>query len=448
MLERNENWYGYNMEENAGQYEVDKIECEQIAEVNTQWMAFLSGEIDEIGLDVDHKEDYRNSKYTLYAPGTGTFGINLYANLDVLKTNGRNNSILAIQDFRQAISLSFDRDDYNATCYTSHQSCYGILGPSYYYDVENGGVYRDTEYAKKALLRVYGFTENNDGTWTDGVNTYANYEDAYVAMNGLNYELAKQLVEKAYAELTANAEMYNYDDSQPITFIFGTSTDNDSTRRHYEYVKNSIEELVKGTSLEGKIVVTFDASFGSNWAKDFKAGAYEIATGTGFSGGAFDPAGFLQCYIDPDAGLMYSTWWDTTAESLTYTMPEGDYAGAGEELTMSVYNWYACLNGIAESYDQPYTYNWGAGAIPEEARLQLLAELEELVLNKYFTIITTSEYSATVTGAKFSYISDEYNVFMGFGGIRYMFANYNDGEWAKFVSDNGNNLSTEYKKTN
>ena len=447
-LERNEYWYGYNMEENAGQYEVDRIECEQIAEVNTQWMAFLSGEIDEIGLDVDHKEDYRNSKYTLYAPGTGTFGIYLYANLDVLKTNGRNNRILAIQDFRQAISLSFDRDDYNATCYTSHQSCYGILGPSYYYDVENGGVYRDTEYAKKALLRVYGFTENNDGTWTDGVNTYANYEDAYVAMNGLNYELAKQLVEKAYAELTANAEMYNYDDSQPITFIYGTSTDNDSTRRNYEYVKNSIEELVKGTSLEGKIEVTFDASFGSNWANDFKAGAYEIAAGTGFSGGAFDPAGFLQCYIDPDAGLMYSTWWDTTAESLTYTMPEGDYAGAGEELTMSVYNWYACLNGIAESYDQPYTYNWGAGAIPEEARLQLLAELEELVLNKYFTIITTSEYSATVTGAKFSYITDEYNIFMGFGGIRYMFANYNDGEWAKFVSDNGNNLSTEYKKTN
>ena len=177
-LERNDNWYGYALEDNANQYNVTKIECEQIAETNTAWMSFLSGALDSIGLDVTHKDDYRNSKYTYYAPGTGSFGMNLYANLDVLKTSGRNNGILAIRDFRKAISLSLDRDDYNATCYTSHQTLLGLLGPSYYYDVENGGVYRDTVYAKEALLRVYGFTENEDGSWTDGTNTYVDYEEA------------------------------------------------------------------------------------------------------------------------------------------------------------------------------------------------------------------------------------------------------------------------------
>ena len=447
-LERNDNWYGYALEDNANQYNVTKIECEQIAETNTAWMSFLSGGLDSIGLDVTHKDDYRNSKYTYYAPGTGSFGMNLYANLDVLKTSGRNNGILAITDFRKAISLSLDRDDYNATCYTSHQTLLGLLGPSYYYDVENGGVYRDTVYAKEALLRVYGFTENEDGTWTDGTNTYVDYEEAYEAMNGYNPTQAKELVQSAYEELTANAEYYGYDASKNITLIYGTSTDNDNTRRNYEYIKNSILTLIEGTPLEGKIDITFDASFGDAWADDFKAGAYDIAAGTGFQGGAFDPSGFLQCYLDPSAGLMYSTWWDTEAEMLTFTMPEGDYEGAGEELTMSVYNWYCCLNGMAEAYNQPNTYNWGAGFIPEDARLELTARLEELTLEKYYTIATTSEYSAEVTGAKFTYITDEYNIFMGFGGYRYMTVNYTDSEWTQYVADHNGDLTSEYTKTN
>ena len=447
-LERNDNWFGYDLEDNKGQYEIDRIECEQISDVNTAWMSFLSGNLDEIGLDVTHKADYRDSKYTYFAPGTGSFGMNLYANLDVLKTNGRNNGILAIRDFRKAISLSLDRDDYNATVYTADEALLGLLGPAYYYDVENKGVYRDTVYAKEALLRVYGFTENEDGSWTDGTNSYADYEEAYEAMNGYNPTLAKELVESAYKELTENAEEYGYDDSKDITFIYGTSTDSDSTRRNYDYIKKTIETMVQGTSLEGKINVTFDASFGTKWADEFRAGSYDIAAGTGFTGGALDPSGFLQCYLDPEANLMYSTWWDTAHEMLEFTMPEGDYAEAGQTFTMSLLNWFCCLNGIAESYEQPYTYNWGAGFIPEEARLELTAKLEEITLEQYYTIATTSEVNATVTGAKWSYLTDEYNIFMGFGGYRYMTRNYSDEEWVNFVNENGGDLSTEYKKTN
>jgi hypothetical protein len=409
-------------------------------------LSFLSGTLDDIGLDVTHKEDYRNSKYTYFAPGTGTFGWNIYANLDVLKTNGRNNGILAITDFRKAISLYLDRDDFNSTCYTAHQSCYGLLGPSYYYDIENGGVYRYTQYAKEGLLRVYGFTENADGTWTDGSRTYSTYEDAYEAMNGMNRTLAKELIESAYTELTTNADLYGYDSSKKITIKFGCSTDNENYRRSYDYVVSMIASLVEGTSLEGKIEVVFDASFGSNWSNDFKSGSYDLAVGTGFSGGAFDPAGFLQCYVDPEAGLMYSTWWDTSTDMLEFTMPAGSYAGAGQTYTMSVLNWYRCLNAIAESTDK-YTFNWGSGVIDESVRLQLLSKLEEYTLSKYYTIITTSQYSASLLGAKFSYISDEYNTFMGFGGFRYMLVNYTDAEWTTYVSNQGGDLSTEYKKT-
>ena len=460
-LERNENWYGYALEDNANQYNITKVECEVLADVNTQWMEFLSGGIDEVGLDVTHKDKYRNSKYTIYSPGTGTFGINIYANLVGLKNNGRNNGILAITEFRKALSLALDRDDYNNTIYTSHQTCYGIMGPSYYYDVENattledGGIYRNTQYAKEALLRTYGFTQNEDGTWTIDGETYEADTDlgltatdvAYEALTGYDLTQAKQLVEEAYRILTENAEEYGYDPEKKIEIKYGTSEDNENTQRSYRYIKEYIENLVEGTSLEGKINVTFDASFSTKWADAFKNGEYDLAAGTGFSGGALDPAGFLQCYVDPNAGLMYSTWWDTEAEMLTYTMPEGDYDGAGETLTMSVFNWYCCLNGIAGAYEQDYTYNWGMGFIPESARLQLLAKLEEVVLSKYYTIITTSEYSATVFGAKFSNLSEEYNMFMGFGGYRYMIVNYTDEEWEDFVASNNNNLENLYTQS-
>lgn len=446
-LERNDNWYGYGLDQNKNQYKVNRITCEKLAEVSTQWSMFLSGQIDSIGLDVTHKDDYRNSKYTHYTPGTGTYSLNLYASLEVLKQSGRNNGILAIQDFRKAISLYLDRDDYNATTSTAHRSCYGILGPSYYYDVENGGVYRDTQIAKEGLLRVYGFTEIGDGTWSDGVNTYDDYQEAYDAMNGMNRPLAKQLVEAAYKELTENAEKYGYDANSKITLVYGTSADTEGTRRDYNYIVKLFNELVSGTSLDGKIEITFDASFGSNWAEDFRAGAYEIASGTGFGGGAFDPAGVLQCYVDPEADLMYSTWWHTEAEDLTFTMPDGDYEGAGQELTMSVYNWYCCLNGIAESRQQEYTYNWGSGFADEDVRLKVLSKIEEVVIGKYFSIPTTSQYSATVSSAKFRYISEDYNVFMGYGGMRYLQPNYDDAEWTEYVSSQGNDLTSEYKKS-
>jgi hypothetical protein len=50
-------------------------------------------------------------------------------------------------------------------------------------------------------------------------------------------------------------------------------------------------------------------------------------------------------------------------------------------------------------------------------------------------------------GAKFAYFSDEYNTFMGFGGLRYMEVVYNDVEWTNFVKANNNDLSNEYKKS-
>mgnify|MGYP003305505071 CR=1 FL=1 len=128
-------------------------------------------------------------------------------------------------------------------------------------------------------------------------------------------------------------------------------------------------------------------------------------------------------------------------------MPKGDYEGAGETITMSIQNWFFCLNGLAKSEAAPKQYNWGAGFAPVEARLTILAALEEAVIKESRSVMLIGDAGGSFLGAKFAYFSDEYNTFMGFGGLRYMVVVYNDVEWSDFVKANNGDLSEEYKKS-
>ena len=448
-LVKNDNWYGYSLDQYANQYNVTAIECECVPEESTQWMKFLSGATDDVSLDSDHIEDYMYSKYTTYTPGTGTFGMQLYGNLAVLKASDNNNAILAIDEFRQAFSLSLNRDDVVEKIWPGTAiPCYGLMNSQYYYDVENGGIYRNTEQAKKGLLRAYGFTEGEDGKWTNGAELKnLSLEDAYDAMTGYNPVLAKELVNKAYTELTTNAEKYGYDSDKKIIFVYGASTDNIKQRARATYLQGVLDTLCKGTGLEGKIEIKFDASAGSKWSDAFKSGMTQIGFGFGFSGNPFNPFDMIGAFLDPKDNLNYHAYWDTAKEDMTLTLPAGSYEGAGQTVTMSLKNWFDCLNGLAVENNDPKTYNWDAGFAPADVRLEILSALEEQVLNKCYSVMLIGEYSGGLLSPKFSYLTYDYNTFMGFGGIRYMTVNYTDAEWADYVKANNNDLTSEYKKS-
>lgn len=445
-LSRNKYWYGYSLAENAHQYQADRIVTQVIAQTEASQLAFWAGQVDGLGIDITLADDYRNSDYAVYTPGSGTFGIQLYGNLEVLKKSGRNNGILAIKEFRGALSLALDRADYNATCYTAHQPCLGVMGPSYYYDVENALTYRGSDAGKQALLRTYGFSLNSDNKWTDGTTVYNSMDDAYDAMTGYNLTKAKQWLETAYQELTENAETYGYDPSKNIVLKFGTSVDNANTRRQFDYFTKWLKNLTDGTSLANKVELVFDASFGTSWSDAFKDGEYEFAAGTGFSGAPFDPFYMIGSNLNIGS-LTYHTYWATNKENLTIKLPEGDYEQAGQELTLTVTQWYHSLNGNTSEED--FKYNWGpSSGTPAEVRLQILATLEEYALSNYYFVATTSEYGASLHSAKWSYANDTYNIMMGFGGSQYMHFNYADDEWAAFVQMYGGDLRDFYKGTN
>ena len=454
-LVKNENWYGWNMEQYKNQYNITSVYCRKMEDFSTQWMSFLAGEIDDASLQTENVGEYLDSKYVYFtSTSTGTFGMQLYSNLDVLKTSGNNNGILAIQEFRHALNLGLNRSDIVEKIWPGTAvPCFGLLNVAYYYDIENspeladGGQYRNTTLAKEGILRAYGFTQAEDGKWSTGDLTGLSLDEAYDSLTGYNPTVAKEKMKAAIDILTADPDKYGYDSSKNITIVYGASTDTDKQRFRCEYLQGIIDGLTEGTALQDKIDVVFDASAGAQWAEAFRTGATQIGFGYGFSGNAFNPFDIVGAFVNPDDSLNYHMYWDTSAIDMTLTMPAGDYAGAGETITMSVQNWYFCLNGLAETEKQAKTYNWGEGFAPTEARLMILSALEELTIKESRSVMLIADGGGSFLGAKFSYFSEDEHTFMGFGGMRYMEVNYTDEEWTAFVAQNNNDLANEYKKS-
>ena len=455
-LEKNPYWYGWNMETNKGQYKIDTIYCRKVEESNTAWMGFLKGEFDDASLTTENVGEYLDSKYVTFSEGsTGTYGMQLFSDLSVLKNSDNNNGILAIKEFRQAFNLALNRSDIIEQIWPGTATpCFGLVNVAYYYDIENaanlysGGKYRNTVEAKEGILRAYGYTQAADGTWSINDLTGLSRDEAYSTLTGYNFELAKVRMQEAIAILNADASFYGYDATKDITLVYGSSSDTDKQRFRANYLQNVLNELTVGTALEGKIKVVFDASAGNKWAEAFRSGATQIGFGYGFQGNAFNPFDIIGAFVNPDDSLNYHQYWDTSAIEMTLTMPvvEG-WEFSGQELTMSIQNWYFCLNSLAASENQPVQHNFGAGYAPTEARLVILSALEEAALKECRSIMLIADSGGSFLGAKFSYFSDSYNTFMGFGGIRYMEVNYNNSEWAAYVASMGGDLSSEYKKS-
>ena len=428
VLVKNDKWYGYNMPENEGLYQVSKIVCETIGEWGTAWLKFLAGEIDGIGIDVSIADEYKGSDRAYFTPDDFVGSLQLQSIKEALAEReepGINKTILAQEDFRKALSLGIDRTDYTRVTTTSSLAGYGLFNSMHYYDVENGGVFRNTDEARKVLCNVY----NVDWTSFPGATDSEKLAAAEKSITGVDIEAAKALIDSAVEKSMAAGD---YKEGDIVKLTIGTGAITESTQRMFDYLEKTYTELCVGTKLEGKIAFEFK-DFGTKWANDFRAGAYDICTG-GWTGAAWNPGYFLLAYLDE--GYRYAVGWDTTKVFMEFTMKGVGPDGSDITENMSLMDWYYCLNGA-----QSAKYNWSASALPQEKRLQLIAALEEQVLLSYYSIPLQNSFSASLLSYKMDYITYEYNTFMGYGGIKYAYFNYDDAQWKAFVKEQGGELN-------
>ena len=424
VLEKNENWYGWGEKRYEGQYQTDRISCETVAEYNTAWMKFQRGEIDGIGIDVSIAGDYKGSDQAYFTPDDYVGSIQLQSSKESLKkreTAGYDKEILAQPEFRKALSLGLDRAAYNVACTTSSRAGFGLFNSMHYYDVENNKAYRETDEAKRVLCETYGIN----------VADYGSLDNAVNAITGYDLAAARELINSAYAKAKEAGEIK---DTDKVRLVYGTAVDNEITRRYYENLNSQWQTAMKGTALENRFELTFDASYGDEWASAFRSGSYDICQ-AGWKGAAWDPGYFLLAYLDP--AYVYSTAWDTTKHQMTFTMTgvnadgqatnnAADYYNA----TMSLVDWYTALNE-----------KWGTGLLDEEFRLPLIAALEKEVLTQYYTLPVSNNYTASLISYKVDYATYDYNRFMAYGDLRYLTYHYDDLEWSNFVNKQGGTLN-------
>ena len=428
-VSRNDKWFGYGLPQYANQYQTDAIVTEKIEEWDTAWLAFQKGNLDGIGMDVKIAADYRTSKRAYFTPETWTFDLNIQSNATSSSDN-RNNLLLNYPDFRKAISLSLDRDDYCAKNNPSSQAALGLLNSMYYYDVENGKVYRESIQAKEAILNAYG-AEKVEGGWKVGETTYTDIEEALDATTGYNLTLARKLVNDAVAQAKKDGK---YSDGENIILTYGIETQTANTDRIKNWFQAAFDNMTKGTSIEGKVKIEYFLFSSATWSDQFANGEYDLCFGA-WGQAAFNPA-YLLCETQISAENRYAKNWDPKTVSVTVKATPDDKHKDGI-YTYNLEQWRLILQGKDGC---PVNFK----DFPMEDQLAALGAVETAILKEYYSIPVFSRYSASLMGYKVDYVSYEYNTFMGYGGIRYMTFNYDDTAWAEFVASNNNILN--YKK--
>lgn len=430
-VSRNDKWFGYGLPQYAKQYQTDTIITNKIPEWDTAWLSFQNGDLDSISMDVKIASDYRTSRQAFFTPDTATGCLNLQS-IAKSRTDKRNNLLLNYDDFRKAISLALNRDDYCAKNRPSSQAALGLLNSMYYNDVENGKVYRDSVQAKEAILSAYG-AEKVEGGWKVGTVVYKDIDEAVDAMTGYNVTLARQLMTSAYNKAKADG---NYRDGEKIILTYGVSEITANTDRTKNWFQAAFDDATKGTVLEGKISIEYFIFSDKTWSDQFKKGEYDLCFGA-WSDAPFNPS-YLLCETQINENVRWAKGWDPTKVNVSVkATPDADHENG--IYTYNLEQWRLILQG--KDKDLPNFKNFSM-----EDQLTALGAVEAAILKEYYSVPVFSLYSASLMGYKTDYVTYEYNTFMGYGGIRYMSYNFDDTEWAAFVSEKGGTLNYKFGK--
>lgn len=396
-LEKNENWHGYSDPMYEGYYQTTRVVMDIIDEHSTQLSLFMQGQLDEVDLSSDDMEDYGTSDYIYFTPDSTVYYLTLNTDFDLLKSQeaeGVNKTIFTYEDFRHALSLAIDRNDYVKSCTSGYEPAYGILNDLYICDPATDTKYRDTEGAQQVLCDVYGVSDIND-------------------LTGYDKDAASAYLQSAYDACYADGNIADGDTVEIEYHVYGTET---RYQKMVDYIQNALDEAAVGTSLEGRITVTLVED--QDYYSTMKNGLDDMVLGA-WSGSELDPYLMMQCYCDPEYIIEYGF---DPYQDLTISVQ-------GEEITKSFYDWYdaLCLGEYA--------------AAELDVKNEILSGLEEGLLSDYHIIPLTSRTEASLYSQRILWPSDWVNAVVERGGLDYMQYTMDDAEWAAYCEEQGNNLA-------
>ena len=473
---KNQYWYGHSENNQFDEtiYEATGIVIKQVVDEATRLQMFLKGELDSYGLQEADMKDYQSSKYTYYTEGDSTWFVALNPDEDGLEKAQEaakpvnigyvvNKTVLTIKEFRQALSFSLNRAEYQLTL-----DPVGSVGKALYSgmiisDPENGVTYRSTEQAKDAILAFWGLTNDvcpEDCACGGLDHAYASKDEAIESITGYDPTGAKVLFDQAY-DIAVEKGLIPADaiasGNWEVQIMVGQPGTGSSTyyNKGYEYLSKIWVEAVKGTKFEGHLTFKQSAPLGSSGFSDYlKNNSIDLLFGVGWTGSALDPYSLMEAYVAPD--YQYDPGWDTSKAPLTIELPLTDGAydanGTPTKLAGYVYDWYETMVGetktfvVVDAEGNPVKdaegneifvdINAGTSADPT-LRLIILAKVEQAVLEQYDMIPVGLDASASMKGARLEFETEEYVFGVGRGGLKYLDFTMTDAEWAAAVEAAG-----------
>ncbi|MBP5091293.1 MAG: hypothetical protein J6328_01870, partial [Bacilli bacterium] len=221
-------------------------------------------------------------------------------------------------------------------------------------------------------------------------------------------------------------------------------------------VKDASDELKAANKLTQGITLSISMVKDEDYYTTAKNGGYDMIFST-WGGAAINPYGLMQVYLE--ASFESTCEYGFKGQQDNVMLPidvNGDGTIDQASEVKSFDGWYKEMDSATynepelESYDEPadktsdaYTA-WAEWSRIHENKLRILAGTEAGIINRFEAIPVVARGTSSLTGFKVENGSSTYINLIGYGGIRFMTFNYNNGEWDSFVKSLNNNLSDTY----
>ncbi len=409
-FERNDNWYGYSDGKHVGQFQTDIIDVSVISDDKTALQVFLQGDLAGKGLTSEYFEDYASSDRLVYTPESYTTKLTFNTNYESLVALGNNQQLLAVSEFRNAFGLAVDKEAFVSAYTSAGEAGFGLLNYQYCYDPFSGAIYRDSDYAKKALVEYYGI-EYGEG------KDFENLEEAYNAMTGYDLDAAKALMQEAYDKAVA-AKIY--DGTSPVVLEILVYDSEEIYVKMVNFFNDALKAATEGTDFEG--LVSIELKIDADYYDTMYGGGAAMIFST-WGGAAMSPFTMInQVYTDASDGSGNQMEYGYETDKIMVTINVN-----GNDITASLKDWAdwcgsSKVTALEEVIGLFTDYNY-------DTRCAFFSIVEKVYLQGYATFGLYYRNSASLVSYKINQGSDSYLQIVGRGGIRHITYNYDDATW-------------------
>ncbi len=419
-LTRNPLYFGLGEEDGRRVYQTTDVVAEYVPDARKRLERFLSGRLDSCLLGEETREAWEGSACSRSIPGDTSYLMVFNPDREGLEREQEaaganvNKTILTLEDFRRAMSLSLDRAAFCSALSPANRPALALFTPLIIADPFLGVPYRATEQGQAVIAGVWGDSAGLEG-----------YDPAQ----------AKELFDSAWMQ-ALDAGLVN--SRSVVEICIGLPSDSEFYEKGFELITEQFDDAVEDTRLEGRLRFTKAENLGSDCYAALRENRVDMLFGVGWAGSPLDPHGLMEAYLS-DAYRYDSAAWDTATVRLSVAIH-------GESYTASVMEWYEIMCGETRSVTGPdgsvLEFSCGEDGNPG-TRLDILAALEAAVLCNFDVIPMSEGRTGELWGWQVCCGTDDYIFGLGFGGVKYLTYAFSDREWAEFVSDNGGLLGYE-----